>query len=266
MKNKIFWILLTVSIICVFLPGAVSAETDGGEFNSDSKDPNGNPYICEWLFDEESEALYVEGVGTLPEMTAATSPWTEHKDTVENVVIEEGVKSIGKRGFASLPALKAVEFPDSLEYITMRAFEFCTGLEEITIPGTVKTVGDQTFLECSSLKTVVFEDGIEKLGCYLFGNCKSLEDVYVYGMDTNISRMRSNDADGVIFRGCDFDKLTAHCYEGSDSQDYFENDIYTITNWSNDRYTGEETEMSYPKKENSMTAGGYTLNVEYIAD
>lgn len=264
MKNKLFWILLTVSIICVFAPFAASAATDGGEFTALSKDPNGNPYICEWIFDGESEVLYLEGIGELPEMTAATSPWSTHREYVENVVVEEGIKILGKRGLASLPALKGVSFPKSLEHIQMRAFEFCTGLEEITLPGTITSVGDQSFLGCSSLRTVVFEDGIEKLGCYMFGNCTSLEDVYVYGMKTNISRMRSNDADGVIFRGCDFDKLTAHCYDGSDAQDYFENDIYTITNWSSNRYTGEETEQSFAKKENYMISEGHTLKVEYI--
>lgn len=266
MKNKLFWILLTLSIICIFLPCAAMAATDGGEFNAESVDPNGNPYICEWIYDEESEALYVEGVGTLPEIPENASPWDVHKDSVETVVVEEGVKIIGKRGFANLTSLKNISFPDSLEHITMRAFQFCTGLEEIEIPGNVISVGDQTFLGCSSLKTAIFNDGIERLGCYLFGNCTSLEDVYVYGMDTNISRARSNDADGVIFKGCDFDKLTAHCYEGSDSQDYFENDIYTITNWSTDRYTGEETQQSFPKKPNYMVEGNYQLKVEYIPE
>ena len=112
----------------------------------------------------------------------------------------------------------------------------------------------------------MFEDGITSIGCYMFGGCTSLEDVYVYGENTTISRMRSNQDDGVWFRGLtDFSRLTAHCIEGSDADKYFTTDIYTITNWANNT-KGEEVTQSFPKKENCMTAGGYHLNVEYITD
>ena len=78
--------------------------------------------------------------------------------------------------------------------------------------------------------------------------------------------MRSNNDDGVWFRGMkDFSKLTVYCYEGTNAGKYFTQDIYTITNWAND-WDGKEVTQSFAKKENSMTAGGYTLNVEYLQD
>lgn len=253
-------------MVFALIPATAFAKTYGGEFNSNTKDPNGNPYTCVWIFDEASKTLYIEGVGVLPEFSTGNFPWETYRLKIENVVIEEGITTIGKRGFASHAFLKKISIPNSVTGIQMRAFEYCRSLETITIPGTVSNIQDQAFLECTALKKVVFEDGIDSLGCYMFGNCKALEDVYVYGMNTQISRMRSNTDDGVWFRGCNFDILTAHCYEGSDAQDYFENDIYTITNWSNDKVTGAEKQQSHAWKENSMKAGGYTLNVEYIAE
>ncbi|MBQ7900433.1 MAG: leucine-rich repeat domain-containing protein [Clostridia bacterium] len=265
MKNKLISLLLAAIMIVTLIPGTAFAKTYGGEFDSASADPNGNKYICTWIFDEASATLYVEGVGSLPEMNASAQPWSAHSNKIVNLVIEEGITTIGKRGFCNLKNLKSVSIPSSVTAIQMRAFEYCTGLESITIPGTVSSLQDQVFNGCTGLKTVVFEDGIDSLGCFMFGSCTSLEDVYVYGMDTSISRMRSNTDDGVWFRGCNFDILTAHCYPGSDADDYFTNDIYTITNWSNDR-EGNEKAQSYEKKENSMVAGGYTLKVEYITE
>ena len=266
MKNKLLWLIMLMSIMFafIFIPGTASAKTYGGEFDGATKDKNGNPYTNVWIFDEASATLYVEGYGVLPEMKEGAAPWAAHSGAIEHLIVEDGITTIGKSDFASLSKLKDVSIPKSVTNIEMRAFQNCTSLESITIPGTVKVIGDMSFLGCTSLKTVVFEDGIEKINCNMFNGCKALEDVYVYGMETQISRQRSNQDDGVLFRGCDFEKLTAHCYAGSDAEDYFVNDIYTITNWSSDRYTGEETTQSYAKKPNYMVAGGYTLKVEYI--
>lgn len=266
MKRKLISVLLVVSIVLTFIPITSFAKTYGGEFDSLTKDPNGTPYTCNWIFDEASATLYIEGVGVLAEQTVGNFPWEKYRDKVVNLVVEEGITLIGKRGFASHGKLKTVSLPESLTAINMRAFEYCRALEEITVPGNVNNIQDQAFLECSSLKRVYFEDGIENIGCYMFGNCKALEEVYVYGKDTKISRMRSNNDDGVWFRGItDFSKLTAYCYEGSDAADYFENDIYTITNWANDK-EGNRKQQSFDEKPNYMTAGGYSLKVEYITE
>ena len=266
MKKKLFFGLLIISAMLMLIPLTSSAKTYGGEFNSTTKDPNGNAYICQWIFDEGSKTLYVEGVGQLAEYSAGNFPWEKYREKAEHVVVEEGVTGIGKRGFASHTYVKDYELPSTLAYIAMRAFEYNYSLEEITIPGSVGIIQDQAFLECKKLKKVVFEEGVGKIGCYIFGNSAALEEVYVYGKNTQISRMRSNNDDGVWFRGMkDFSKLTVYCYEGTNADKYFTQDIYTITNWVND-WDGKEVTQSFAKKENSMTAGGYTLNVEYLQD
>ena len=266
MKKKLLFCLFVISLMLLLIPLTSSAKTYGGEFNSTTKDPNGNFYTCQWIYDEGSKTLYVEGVGQLAEYGAGKFPWDKYREKAEHVVVEEGITGIGKRGFASHTYVKDYQLPSTLSYIAMRAFEYNYSLEEITIPGSVQTVQDQALLECKALKKVVFEEGVGFIGSFIFGNSYSLEEVYVYGKDTTISRMRSNNDDGVWFRGMkDFSKLTVYCYEGTNADKYFTEDIYTITNWSNN-HSGKESTQSFAKKENSMTSGGYTLNVEYLTD
>ncbi len=262
-KIHLFALLVFAAVL---IPTGVFAKTYGAEFNSATKDPNGNLYTLVWIFDENSKSLTIEGKGDMPEMSSGAQPWAKYIKQIENLSVEDGVTAIGKRSFGGMSALKNVEIAPTVKYIRMRAFENCAALEEITIPGTVENIQDQSFLNCKALRKVVFEDGVGSIGCYMFGSCKALEDVYVYGENTTISRMRSNQDDGVWFRGItDFSNLTAHCRQGSDADKYFTEDIYTITNWANNT-KGDEKEQSFPKKENSMTAGGYHLNVEYITE
>lgn len=264
MKNKLLFLFMLASIICVLLliPGSASAKTYGGEFDSATKDPNGNMYTLTWIYDDITTTLYLEGYGAIPEMKSSTLPWAKYQKNITKVVIEEGINQIGKLCFVDHKELREIVLSESVKSIVMRAFEGCSSIEEITIPGTVTNIGDMAFKNCTSLKKVVFEDGIKDIGCNMFQGCKSLEDVYVYGMDTYISRQRSNNIDGVWFRDCDFDKLTAHCLKGSDADKYFTTDIYKITNWSDKK--GNEVTQSFAKQPNYMTQGGYTLNVEYI--
>ncbi len=265
MKNRLISLLLTAIMIVTLIPGTAFAKTYGGEFNGTNLDKNGNPYILTWIFDEASATLYVEGVGGMIEYnsTGSNTPWAAYRTKIKHLVMEEGITAVGKRGFASLTALETIHFPSSLSTLGMRAFENCTSLETLTIPGTLKNIGGQSFLGCKGLKTVVVEEGVSMISEYTFGNCTALTDIYFYGKDTKISRARSNQDDGVIFRGCNFDILTAHCYEDSDAYKYCTEDIYTITNWCVGA-DGTKKEQTYAEKENSMVKGGYRLKVETI--
>ncbi len=70
-----------------------------------------------------------------------------------DVVIPEGVTSIGSRAFYSNTAIKSVTLPSTLETISAYAFHSCSNLESVSFSG-IKSVGSYAFYGCAKLKIV----------------------------------------------------------------------------------------------------------------
>lgn len=66
-------------------------------------------------------------------------------NSVEEVIISEGVTEVGDSAFAELTKLKTVVFPNSLKYIGVGAFLNCTSLKEIAIPDSVTSIAAPTY-------------------------------------------------------------------------------------------------------------------------
>ena len=73
---------------------------------------------------------------------------------VTNLVIPEGVTSIGSYTFNGCSSLTSVTIPNSVTSIGEYAFYKCTGLTSVTIPNSVTSIGDRAFNYCSSLTSV----------------------------------------------------------------------------------------------------------------
>lgn len=75
------------------------------------------------------------------------------KDTLQELIIPEGVKEIGIGAFADFTSLKKVYFPESLIYIRPYAFLNCSSLDDINIPQAT-VVELEAFRKCTSLKNI----------------------------------------------------------------------------------------------------------------
>jgi len=79
----------------------------------------------------------------------------EYQGEDTNVIIPEGVTSIGGS-----------------------AFERCTSLKSVTIPEGVRSIGDSAFNECSSLTSVTIPESMTLIEEGAFYGCRSVTDVY----------------------------------------------------------------------------------------
>lgn len=159
-----------------------------------------------WSFDDSTGTLTVSGTGDMYTFTDAVRvPWLSISNDITNVVIEEGVTSIGDYAFAnclniekvSLPttlnsigvrafagseftgsSLTSIEIPDGVTHIGNYAFQF-SGLTSVEIPDSVTSLGDYVFAYCSSLTSAKLPAGSTRIGAGFFAGCKQLASITI---------------------------------------------------------------------------------------
>lgn len=112
------------------------------------------------------------------------APWADCGAT--NLVIMEGVKTIGTYAFYGMP-LTSVSLPDNgFEKIRNSAFKECDDLESITIPNNVE-LWSELFWGCDSLSSILFKGNIkfEEQAQETFGHTPALHAVY-HNKDVNL--------------------------------------------------------------------------------
>ena len=119
------------------------------------------------------------------------APWADCGAT--NLVIMEGVKTIGTYAFYGMP-LTSVSLPDSLEKIDNSAFKECAQLTSITIPDNTK-LRSEIFWGCDSLSSVIFKNRInfDEQAQETFGHASALHAVYHNGVDLHLNKWPNQD-------------------------------------------------------------------------
>ena len=160
----IFSLRISASAVAIVDSGYYGGEGDGANIS--------------WTLDADG-VLTVSGTGnmkgsTYPEPENDWSGWDHLRDSIRQVVITEGVATIGNEAFRDCPNLTGVSFPNSIMWIRDSAFARCNALTTITIPKSVKSLGHFAFSDCSSLKSISFEEGFQSYGMGAFDGCASL--------------------------------------------------------------------------------------------
>lgn len=86
------------------------------------------------------------------------------------LIIPNGVTSIGDSTFAGCTGLTSIIIPDSVTSIGEAAFYYCTGLSgELVIPDSMTSIGRDAFRECSGISgKLVIPDSVSSIGMRAF--------------------------------------------------------------------------------------------------
>lgn len=110
--------------------------------------------------------LVISGEGAMSDYEysnpATNSPWSTYRTSITDVIIENGVSSIGNYAFYDCTNLVNAELPSSITSIGEETFGGCDSLESVTIPNTVKSIDFNAFYGISALADVYYSGTIEQ--------------------------------------------------------------------------------------------------------
>ena len=110
-------------------------------------------------------------------------------EEIKDLVIPNGVTSIGNRAFQNLTGLNSVDIPSSVTSIGISAFMGCSGLTTLAIPNSVTSIGDGSFSGCVGLTSLVIPNSVTSIGSAAFSYCKGLTSLTISdGVNTINSR------------------------------------------------------------------------------
>ncbi|MBR2743640.1 MAG: leucine-rich repeat protein [Clostridia bacterium] len=96
---------------------------------------------------------------------------------LKEIVISNGVTTIGSGAFSGCTSLGSIALPKSVTSIGDRAFYNCKSLISVTLPDGVTSIGKETFQYCESLTCITMPEGVTSIGDGAFRGCKSLKSV-----------------------------------------------------------------------------------------
>lgn len=120
---------------------------------------------------------------------------TKYVGSGGDVVVPEGVTSIGSAAFEGCTGLTSVAIPEGVTNIGEGAFYNCSGLTSVIIPEGVTKIGDIAFCWCESLQSITLPEDVTRIAYKVFCKCKKLRKVVVLSKPEFVN----------------------NCFEGSDS-------------------------------------------------
>ena len=105
-----------------------------------------------WTLNSATGVLTISGSGDMDDYLGTSSKeWLPYKESIKEVIIEDGVTSIGRSAFWQYTSLTSIVIPEGVTSIGNDAFYGCTSLTNVVIPNSITSVGDHAFSRCESL-------------------------------------------------------------------------------------------------------------------
>ena len=104
--------------------------------------------------------LTISGTGKMASYSFRGAPWYSRCAGISQIVISEGVTSIGQYAFGDCTNVTSISIPDSVTELNKGCFYACESMTSITIPQSVTKIAGEVFYACDGL-TDVYYDGTD---------------------------------------------------------------------------------------------------------
>lgn len=170
MKKKYLFSMLIVFALMLVLctVSALAADTASG--------------VCgehlTWALSDEG-VLTISGNGEMLDYTYDSFPWYNYKSSINSVVFENGVTSVGDNSFHSCYNLYRVSLADTILSIGEAAFCDCKWMESFTNSNNLVSIGEYAFYLCASLSSIDIPSTVSSIATTAFSMCSGLGAINV---------------------------------------------------------------------------------------
>lgn len=124
----------------------------------------------------DGDTLTLTGTGG----TYDSSWWFEdtiYPDGIKNIIVEDGITSLGNEIFYYFYKVNTIKLPTSLRRIGSNAFEGCKALENLIIPEGVTELGENSCRACLNLKSISLPSTLKKITCFSIDDNLPVESI-----------------------------------------------------------------------------------------
>ena len=112
------------------------------------------------------------------------------------VAIPNSVKNIGVEIFGGCIALQDVVLGQNITEITDHMFNGCNNIGDIVIPNSVTRIGKYAFTRCVNMVEITIPNSLEEIDEYAFADCDSLERIHYQGSYNEWIKLENNIGEG----------------------------------------------------------------------
>lgn len=98
-------------------------------------------------------------------------------DSLETVVLPQGINAIGEYAFRGCNLLQRVSVPATVTTIGSGAFMGCFHLSDVQIPATLTQLGSYAFKNCQQIVALHLPDALQRIGTETFYGCTGMTDI-----------------------------------------------------------------------------------------
>lgn len=127
-----------------------------------------------WFYGLEAEEIVIgEGVRSIGNLAFSAMA------SLRSVTLSEGVEHIGVGAFAESHNLECVTLGAGIERLSKHIFYNCTSLAEVVIPASVTTIEEYALQGCCALRSVTMGAAVSYIGDYALQGCWALEALHI---------------------------------------------------------------------------------------